>query len=75
MPIRAYLNGVTAFEPEAVAAMGRALERACKELEIFADDEDGRRVIAVRIIDLARSGVVDADALAERVIAEGKLSL
>ena len=66
MPIRAYLNGVTAFEPEAVAAMGRALERACKELEIF---------IAVRIIDLARSGVVDADALAEQVIAEGKLSL
>ena len=38
------------------------------------ETEHGRRVIATRIIDLARRGITDSKSLAERVIAEGKLS-
>ncbi len=55
--------------------MSRALEKACAELKVFAADLAGRQIIAARIIDLARSGVLDADALAKRVIDEGRLSL
>jgi hypothetical protein len=74
MPIRNYLEENAAFAPEAITAMSTALERACNELRIFGD-KHGRQVLAVRIIDLARSGIVDADELAGRVIAEGKLSI
>ena len=56
-------------------SMGKAFEAACKALNVFADDEQGRRVTATGIIDLARGGLTDAEALAERVIAEGKLSI
>jgi hypothetical protein len=65
--IRAVLIAVSLLSP----GHHRALERACKELEISADDERRRRIIATRIVDRA---VIDADALARRVIAEGTLS-
>jgi hypothetical protein len=51
-----------------------AFENVCAALSIFSADEHGRRVIATRIIDLARRGITDPKSLAERVIAEGKLS-
>jgi hypothetical protein len=69
MPIRAYLNGNSAFEPDAIQAMSDALEQACKTLHIDGHIPD-RQIIATRIIDLARNGVIDAQALSERVIAE-----
>jgi hypothetical protein len=61
MPIRAHLSDHHAFEPEHVAAMSAALEQACAKLELH-DDEDARQIIAARIIDLARSGVIDTNA-------------
>jgi hypothetical protein len=70
MPIR-YLEDQSAFHPEAIDTMSRALEEACKALHINGQAHD-REVIATRIIDLARSGVIDAKALSERVIAEAK---
>jgi hypothetical protein len=36
-------------------------------------DEKGREIIATRIIDLARSGLIDPTALRDRVIAEALL--
>ena len=74
-PIRSYLDEDAAFDPDATRSMGEAFEATCKALNVFAADEQGRRVIATRIIDLARGGLTDAKALAERVIAEGKLSI
>ena len=71
MPIRRYLEDSAAFEPEAIEAMSKALEEACKALHINGQIQD-REVVATRIIDLARNGVVDAKALSERVIAEAK---
>lgn len=55
--------------------MSRALEEACTLLHVFAGDARGRETIAMRIIDLARSGVIDADALRDRVILESRAQL
>lgn len=71
MPIRVYLNNHAAFAPDDIAAMSRALEEACKALHIDGQTQD-RETIATRIIDLARNGIVDADALRDRVISEAK---
>lgn len=71
MSIRCYLEDNAVFEQDAIKAMSEALERVCAALHV-----DGqlhvREVIAARIIDLARNGVIDAKALSERVIAETK---
>ena len=71
MPIRNYLDDHSAFEPEAIEAMSKALEETCKALHINGQAQD-RETIAARIIDLARNGVVDATALTNRVVAETK---
>lgn len=71
MPIRTYLEDHHAFQPEEIDAMSRALEEACKALNINGDARH-RETIAARIIDLARNGVLDAKALSERVLAESR---
>ena len=71
MPIRRYLGDNPVFEPDAIMAMSEALEQACTALHIDGRIHD-RETVATRIIDLARSGVTDAKALSERVIAEAK---
>ena len=70
MPIRSYLEDHAAFEPEAITAMSQAFEQACTALAITASQKHERTVIATRIIDLARTGVVDAKALRDRVLLE-----
>jgi len=67
MPIRRYLEDRSAFDPEAIAAMSKALEEACKALHIEGKLKD-REVVATRIIDLARQGVVDWQTLSTRVV-------
>jgi hypothetical protein len=69
MPIRQYLRDDAAFEPEAIQAMSDALERTCAALHVNGHAVD-RDIIATRIIDLARNGVIDAKALSDRVIDE-----
>jgi hypothetical protein len=71
MPIRAHLGDHSAFEPEEIQAMSKALEEACTTLHIDGEIKD-RETVATRIIDLARNGVIDAKALSNRVIAEVK---
>ena len=72
MPIRNYLDGQAAFEPEAIRAMSDAFEQACIALNIPAGDARGREVIAMRIIDLARRGVIDPKTLRNRVLFEAR---
>ena len=75
MPIREHLTDKTAFGPAAIEAMSKAFEEAsCIALQVFAGDEKGREIIATRIIDLARNGLIDPAALRDRVIAEARLS-
>jgi hypothetical protein len=59
----------TTFQPEEIQAMSVALETACNTLGSVGRD---RNVIAERIIALARTGVIDAKALSDRVVAEVK---
>jgi hypothetical protein len=69
--IRAYeQEGQTVFEPDALQAMSRAFDDICTVLQIPMDRERERRVIATRIIDLARTGVIDATALRDRILLE-----
>jgi hypothetical protein len=71
MPIRHYLDDANAFDQAAIETMSQALERACNALRINGEIRD-REVVAERIIALAQTGVVDAQALSDRVIAETK---
>jgi hypothetical protein len=54
--------------------MSKAFEEACTALQVYAGDEKGREIIATRIIDLARGGLIDPTALRDRVIAEARLA-
>jgi hypothetical protein len=69
MSIRRYVDDHSGFQPDEIETMSRALEDACKALHVNGQVHD-REVIAARIIDLARNGVIDAKALRERVVAE-----
>ena len=75
MPIRRHLAEQCAFEPEEIQAMSTAFDEACAALRVLSADERGREIIATRIIDLARDGVIDPAALRDRVVAEARLSL
>ena len=74
MPIRKHLIDKPAFSPETIAAMSKAFDGACIALRVYAGDEKGREIIATRIIDLARNGLIDPTALRDGVIAEARLS-
>ena len=74
MTTHSHFENQTAFEPEAVQVMSKAFHDACNALGIFAGDERGRQVIATRIIDLARTGVIDAEALRDRVLIEARIA-
>jgi hypothetical protein len=71
MPIRRYLHDQSGFDQSQIDILSRALEAACKALHINGEMHD-REVVAARIIDLARDGVIDAKTLSERVVAETK---
>jgi hypothetical protein len=64
MSIHRYLNDHSGFDVQSLGG-------ACKALHINGEIQH-REVIAARIIDLARNGVIDAKALSERVVAETK---
>jgi ketosteroid isomerase-like protein len=61
-----------AFEPEQVEAICRAYTEVCVALHVFAGDRRGREEIAIRIMDLARTGVVDRRALRDRLLMEAR---
>ena len=67
MPIRRYLEDHAAFVPEDIDAMSKALEEVCKALHIDGEIKD-REVVATRIIDFARQGVLDWQTLSARVV-------
>jgi hypothetical protein len=74
MPIRKHLTDKSAFGPAAIEAMSEAFKEAGIAPQVYAGDEKGREIVATRIIDLARNGLIDPTALRDRVIAEARLS-
>ena len=67
-------NEQTSFDPEAIDILHRAYLDACGELALFPGDQRGREVIAARIIEIARNGMIDATAISQRVVSEARKS-
>ena len=72
MAMPSYLDDSSVFEPEALRVMSLAFDEACNKLHVFAGDQRGREAVAVRIIDLARGGIIDASSLRDRVLHEAR---
>jgi hypothetical protein len=53
--------------------MSIAFELACADLQVFEGDERGREIIATRIINLARQGIMCPAALHHCVLADHPL--
>jgi hypothetical protein len=60
------------FDPEDIIAMSIALDDICKELNL-RDNNSAREVIAVRIIDLAKTGERSPTRLRDRVLHEAHM--
>jgi len=69
MPITPFLKG-QAFDPEAIKAMGAALERACNALGLTDKADPLTLTVAQTVIALAERGIKQADHLTEAVLAE-----
>ena len=72
MPIRKHLTDKTSFGPDTIEKMSKAFEEACIALQVVAGDEKGREIVATRIVDLARNGLVNPEALRDRVVSEAR---
>ncbi len=66
-------GGDGVFDPEDIIAMSMALDDICKELNL-RDNGSAREVIAVRIIDLAKTGERSPTRLRDRVLYEARMS-
>ena len=69
MAITQYLQNESAFDLDDIKVMSRALEDACKALNIDGD-AGARQTIAFRIIELARRGERDQTKLRDQVVHE-----
>jgi len=69
MPIRPFLAG-RAFEPETIAEMALALDRACAAMGLRVTDDMATELVAEKIIELVERGVVGADKLYSLAIKE-----
>jgi hypothetical protein len=61
------------FDPKDIKAMSTALDDICKELNL-RDNSSAREVIAVRIIDLAKTGERGPRRLRDRVLHEAHMA-
>jgi hypothetical protein len=68
--IHPLLKEQAVFEPEATNALAEAFDQVCASMNIPATADHEREVIATRIIDLAREGVLDPQLLKQRVLLE-----
>jgi hypothetical protein len=69
------LQDKTAFEPELAARLAGAVDDTCNALHIPSDDLHDREVIAARIADLARMGMLDPAKLRDRILKEAKRAI
>jgi len=67
MPIRKYIEG-HAFDPETIEVMSAALAKACASLGLVDKDDPVIRLVALKVIELARAGEHDAARLTAAVL-------
>jgi len=68
MPIRKYIAGAT-FDPDSIARMTAAFQKACTILNIGGEDPLVETV-AKKIISLASQGVTDPNEISRLVVAD-----
>jgi hypothetical protein len=65
--------GENAFDPKVITAMSMALDDVCKALALRGDSS-ARVVMAVRIVELARTGERSPTRLRDRVLHEASMA-
>ena len=65
----------SAFRPREIQAMSRALDQVCTSLGVADSDNQERRIIAERIVALAKCGDCNAAQLRDRVLQESSLKV
>jgi len=63
------------FEPDEVRALAVAFDDICREMDLPATATVAREVVATRVIDLAREGLIDPARLKDRVLHEVHIAL
>jgi hypothetical protein len=67
MPIAPFINGEQ-FDPETRRVLGVALEMTCLALRTGDCDDGVREAIAIKIIELAKTGERNPDLLCEQAL-------
>ena len=67
MPLTPYLDG-REFDPETLKCIREAFDAACKNLSLTDMEDPFTRIVAERVILLARRGDKNPAALCERVL-------
>ena len=67
MPITPFINGEQ-FDPETRRVLGVALEMTCLALRAGDCDDGVREAIAIKIIELAKTGERNPDLLCEQAL-------
>jgi hypothetical protein len=62
------------FEPEEIHALTVAFDDICREMDLPVTATVAREVVAMRVIDLAREGLIDPARLKARVLHEVRLA-
>jgi hypothetical protein len=63
------------FEPDEVHALALAFDGICHEMDLPVTATVAREVVAMRVIDLAREGLIDPTRLKDRVLHEVRIAL
>jgi hypothetical protein len=62
------------FEPDETQALAVAFDEICRAMDLPASAAVAREVVAIRVIDLAREGLVDPALLTGRVLGEVRMA-
>jgi len=71
MQIRPYTAGQI-FDPELIEPMSLALQSVCETLRLTTSDAPSMRLVASKILELARRGIRDAPTLSTMTLKEFK---
>lgn len=72
MTYNPYFDTKPSFASDDAIVLEAALDETCQALCIPPDAREDREIIAARIVDLARAGLVDRTALRQRVLNEAR---
>ena len=68
------LHGDAVFEPDETHAIAVAFDEICREMKLPEAATVAREIIAMRVIDLAREGLLDPTILRNRVLREARMA-